>query len=399
MSCSSNSDRGAAADVTSRESSAEQTATTTQTHFSNNESTTCASAAGTLANCHNPGMRLPFLSDSSDYISIPVTESVLAVAFTLIISLIWRSRRSLSSSSAKSNKPQSQTSRARNGFVTLVGAGPGDPDLLTVSAVRAIKCADVVITDRLVSQGILDLIPSTTRIIVSKKYKGRAQAAQEELQLWMADEVKKGNHVARLKGGDPFMYGRGGEEIEAMQKLGVAVRVVPGLSSVLCAPLVAGISVTSRGVADRVVVLSGHCKAKDVAGAEERAVDSVVCCTPSGAPRGRTLAMSKLKIPAYDPSTTMVFLMAIATLQHVQDQLMNDGGFPESCPVAIIERASTPDQRVTRTTVGKLVEDATSRAVASPATVVVGRAVDALCPSHKFEGGAAYFGSELSEVE
>jgi siroheme synthase len=247
-----------------------------------------------------------------------------------------------------------------------------------------------------VSQGILDLIPATTRVIVSRKYKGRAQAAQEELQNWMAEEVRKGNHVARLKGGDPFMYGRGGEEIEAMQKLGVTVRVVPGLSSVLCAPLAAGISVTSRGVADRVVVLSGHCKAKDVAGADKLAVDSVVCCSGNsdGSSKNKTLQVSKLKIPVYDAGTTVVFLMAIATLQHVQRQLIVDAGFPESCPVAIIERASTPNQRVTRTTVGKLLADATNRAVASPATVVVGRAVNAHTLSHKFEGGAAYFGRD-----
>jgi uroporphyrin-III C-methyltransferase/precorrin-2 dehydrogenase/sirohydrochlorin ferrochelatase len=144
-----------------------------------------------------------------------------------------------------------------NGRVTIVGAGPGDPGLLTVRAVRALAAADLVLYDALVSPEVLALAPQARRFSVGKRA-GRALVRQETIHALMIREARRGRHVVRLKGGDPFVFGRGGEEVLALRAAGVPHEVVPGVSSALAAPALAGIPLTHRGTSSAFVVVSGH---------------------------------------------------------------------------------------------------------------------------------------------
>ncbi|MGB0648389.1 MAG: SAM-dependent methyltransferase, partial [Bradymonadia bacterium] len=142
------------------------------------------------------------------------------------------------------------------GRVTLVGAGPGDPDLLTIAAIDALSAADLVVADRLVPKAIMDLVSCELRI--ARKWRGRADAAQDELNQWVLDGARAGKQVVRLKCGDPFVFGRGREELDWLDKHGIESEVVPGVSSAFAAPAAAGIPVTSRGYADRVTMLTAR---------------------------------------------------------------------------------------------------------------------------------------------
>ena len=170
------------------------------------------------------------------------------------------------------------------GNITLVGAGPGDPDLLTLAAHKAIMSADVVVADRLVSQEILQLVQHG-QLKVARKLPGCALEAQREIYRWCAEAVLAGKNVVRLKIGDPYVFGRGGEEVLEFRRLGVEARVIPGISSALAGPLAAGIPVTHRGIANRVVFCTGMSK-------EETVPD----------------------VPHYHAEQTCVFLMAVGIL-------------------------------------------------------------------------------------
>ena len=143
------------------------------------------------------------------------------------------------------------------GHVSIVGAGPGDPELLTVRAVRALAAADLVLYDALVSPEVLELAPRAQRFSVGKRA-GRASFRQEAIHALMIRSARRGKRVVRLKGGDPFVFGRGGEEVLALRAAGVPHDVVPGISSALAAPALAGIPVTHRGLATAFTVVSGH---------------------------------------------------------------------------------------------------------------------------------------------
>ena len=143
------------------------------------------------------------------------------------------------------------------GFVSLVGAGPGDPDLLTLRAARALAAADLVLYDALVARETLDLAPRAQRFSVGKRA-GRASMDQETINRLLVRAARRGKRVVRLKGGDPFVFGRGGEEALALVAAGVPCEVVPGVSSAVAAPALAGIPVTHRGLASAFVVVSGH---------------------------------------------------------------------------------------------------------------------------------------------
>ena len=227
------------------------------------------------------------------------------------------------------------------GRVTLVGAGPGDPRLLTIAARNALSSADLVLCDRLVPPAVRALAPAELR--VAGKVPGRADAAQAELMRWMLEGARAGRHVVRLKCGDPFLFGRGAEERDALEAHGVPVEVVPGVSSALAAPLLAGISATERGVADRVVV-----------------------CT------GRGAGGVEVAPPAYCPHTTAVFLMSVGRLASLVAAL-RAAGWPAACPAAAVERASHPDQRVMRASLAELPSVAAARRLEAPAVIVVGQ--------------------------
>jgi uroporphyrin-III C-methyltransferase len=245
--------------------------------------------------------------------------------------------------------------RRAGGRVRLVGAGPGDPALLTVAARRALHEADVVIADLLVPEETLALVCG--RLVMSNKLKGCANKAQRELQDWTLDALSRGLDVVRLKGGDPFVYGRGAEEIDDFRRHGYEVEVVPGISSALAAPLAAGIAVTTRGVADQIAVSTGH--GKD---------DSV-----------------PLELVPYAPGRTAIYLMSVGRMDQLMQRLHN-AGYPAATPVAVVESAATRNQRVIRGRLLDIARVCQQHAVKSPATIVVGRATEALLhPAHPGE--------------
>lgn len=255
------------------------------------------------------------------------------------------------------NAPIHETGfRPRRGRISLVGAGPGDPDLLTVRAFRALRSADVVIADRLVPTPILDLVQGRLRI--ARKPRGRAQAGQRELEAWTLEAARAGHHVVRLKTGNPFVYGRATEELDAFSEAGFEVEVVPGLSSATAAPIAAGIPLTMRGVADRFTVLTGQ-------GNEGRWVDP----------------------PDHRPDETLVWLMAVSRASIIADQLIARG-WPASTPVAIVERASHPDERVTTATLLTLGATIVAAKVRAPAVIVIGE-VAAYAPAARLEARPA----------
>jgi len=232
------------------------------------------------------------------------------------------------------------------GRVSLVGAGPGDPELLTVAAIRELQQADLVIADRLVSQEILDLI--TCELKVARKRPGCADQAQVEIYGWVQEAVAQGRRVVRLKIGDPLVFGRGGEEVLEFRKLGVEPLVVPGISAAMAAPLLGGVPLTHRGVANQVVLGTGMGQ--------------------NG---------TKTGITPYDPQTTAVFLMAVGRLQELCGDL-KEHGYPGTCPVAIVEQASTPRQRTIIGTIDTIHDIATELNVRPPSTIVFGDCVRVL---------------------
>ena len=236
------------------------------------------------------------------------------------------------------------TSRAG---VTLVGAGPGDPDLLTVAALRLIEePGALVIADRLISSEVLALVQGELRI--ARKTPGCAEQAQNEIYEWVAEGVASGRHVIRLKIGDPFVFGRGGEEILEFRKLlgGTLVpRVVPGVSAAFAAPLLGGIPVTHRGAAHRVVMSTGFGRN---------------CTSP--------------ELPSYDDQTTTVFLMAVGRLPELCTGLQ-ERGYPSSCAAAVIERAGCPDMRVLVGSVGTIARLAAEHEMRPPSTIIFGDVV------------------------
>ena len=199
------------------------------------------------------------------------------------------------------------------GSVSLVGAGPGDPDLLTVQALRLLNQASLVISDRLVSKEILQMI--TCEVRIAKKRPGCAEEAQEEIYQWTKDAVIAGRNVVRLKIGDPFLFGRGGEEVLEFRKLGVEPLLVPGVSSAYAAPLSAKIPLTHRGVSNSVLISTGYGKNEAV-----------------------------IEIPEYSADRTVVLLMAVGRIEEIARN-MTIVGYPKTTPVAIIEKATTPLQR------------------------------------------------------
>jgi uroporphyrin-III C-methyltransferase len=229
------------------------------------------------------------------------------------------------------------------GRVLLVGAGPGAADLLTVRAVRALRQADVVVHDGLVGADIMDLVPAAARLISVAKKRDRHTMQQDAIGDLLVAEAMAGNIVVRLKGGDPFIFGRGGEEVAACAAAGVPVEVIPGVSSALGAAAAAQMPLTHRDHASIVSFVAGECRGL----AQQNWVGL--------AGKGRTL----------------VIYMGVTGAERIADKLMADGLAPDT-PVAVIERATLPNMRVLRgllAGLGGLVE---REAVVSPALIIVG---------------------------
>lgn len=231
------------------------------------------------------------------------------------------------------------------GRVTLVGGGPGSDGLITVAGVEALRAADVVLFDRLAPQSALrDYAPDALLIDVGKQ-PGHHPVSQSGIEQLIVEHALAGSHVVRLKGGDPYVLGRGSEEVLACHRLGIPVEVIPGVSSAIAVPAAAGIPLTHRGVSRIFTVVSGHAPLS----AEE------------------LLHLSKL-------GGTIVVLMGINTLPSLCAGLLRNGT-PATTPVAIIERGFSPTQRTTIADLGGVLAVATRNKVASPAVLVIGEAV------------------------
>lgn len=269
--------------------------------------------------------------------------------------------------SLASPKPTPASSPALLGRVILAGSGPGHPDLLTQATHKAIQSADLILADKLVPSAVLDLIPRRTPVRIARKFPGNADRAQEELLEQALVGIRQGQTVLRLKQGDPYVYGRGGEEVAFFRAHGLPddrVAVLPGITSSLSAPLFAGIPATQRDVADQVLI-----------------------CTGTG-------KKGKPPIPPeFVASRTVVFLMALHRIVglvreltcHLEDeegeeqqQDKNRILWPTDTPCAVIERASCPDQRVIRTTLKYVAEAIEQEGSRPPGLLVVGRACEAL---------------------
>ena len=233
--------------------------------------------------------------------------------------------------------------------VHLVGAGPGDPELLTLKAVRAIRQATVLLVDDLVGAGVLRYARRTARIVRVGKRGGCASTPQDFIERLMVAEARRGERVVRLKGGDPFVFGRGGEEAEALRGAGLEVVVVNGITAGLAAASAVGVPLTHRDHAHGVVFVTGHAR-RDADGAA--AID------------WPTLAV------AASHGLTLVIYMGIATIGAVQSGL--GAALAPGTPVAVVEGASLPTQRHAFCTLATLAETVAREGLASPAIVVVG---------------------------
>lgn len=229
------------------------------------------------------------------------------------------------------------------GRVILVGAGPGDPDLLTIRALRAIRSAEAVLHDRLVHPGVLaEVPPEAIRIDVGKTPRGRS-TAQGEIHRLLIEQARAGRRVIRLHGGDPFVFGRGGEEIAALKAAGIPYEIVPGLSSAFAAPALAALSLTWRGLVDAVAVVTARTEA------------------------GRSPDWSWLR--GFQGS--LVVLMGVAVAGEVADRLLALG-FPPTRPAVVIVQASWPSQAVFVTDLAHLGPTVTAREIHAPAVICIG---------------------------
>jgi len=241
---------------------------------------------------------------------------------------------------------------ARPARVTLVGAGPGDPELLTVKATRALAAAELVLHDALVGDGVMALVPAAAHRIDVGKRSGCHRLSQEGIIELMIRLARSGRRVLRLKGGDPFIFGRGGEEAQALAAAGIPFDVVPGITAAQGAAAAIGLPLTHRDHARSVVYVTGHAQ------------------TGAGAAGGLALDWPQLA----RPMQTVVVYMGVETLPVVCEQLIAHGLAP-STPACTIERATRPDQRVVTATVETLPAMARVHGVKPPALVVIGGVV------------------------
>lgn len=232
------------------------------------------------------------------------------------------------------------------GKVWLVGAGPGDPGLLTVKGLRALERADVIVADRLGARAVLDGLAAegvvlSAEVVDVGKRPGHHAVPQDAINALLVQLAQDGQQVVRLKGGDPYVFGRGGEELAACQEAGVEAEVVPGITSAISVPAIAGIPLTHRGVATAFTVVTGHDQIRALGGSRDH---------------------------------TVVLLMGVGSLAH-SALVLAGGDRGADCPVAIVEDGFGPGQRVTVGTLATIAQQAALRGVRSPAVVVVGDVV------------------------
>src|SRR5579871_2392662 len=238
---------------------------------------------------------------------------------------------------------------SRAGKVYLVGAGPGDPGLLTLRAAEVLRTADVLLYDALASDAVVAFAPPDCERIFVGKRGGEHAIAQIEIEALLIAKARERGRVVRLKGGDPFVFGRGGEEAQALRNAGIAFEIVPGISSALAVPAYAGIPVTHRDHAASFTVFTGR---------------------EDPAKPASTLDWAKLA----DPHRTLVALMATANLREIARRLI-DGGLRPETPVAVIQDGTRPSQRTACGTLETIADDVARAKIGSPAIVIVGGVV------------------------
>jgi uroporphyrin-III C-methyltransferase len=229
-------------------------------------------------------------------------------------------------------------------LVTLIGAGPGDPDLLTLQAIKALRRATVALVDDLVHPGVLRYLRRSARVVQVGKRGGCASTPQAFIHKLLVAEARRGETVVRIKGGDPFVFGRGGEECDALREAGIEVRVVSGLTAGIAGPAALGIPVTDRRHAPGVALVTGHAQE----GGE--------------GPDWTALARSGL---------TLVVYMGVARADGVVDALLK-GGLPPDTPAAVVSAAHTPRQRAARCRLVELCDTIAAQGLSSPAVLVIG---------------------------
>jgi uroporphyrin-III C-methyltransferase len=234
------------------------------------------------------------------------------------------------------------------GWVWLCGAGPGDPGLLTLHAVNALRQADVVVYDALVEDLILDWAPQAEHVYAGKRG-GRPSAKQRDISLHLVDLAQEGKRVLRLKGGDPFVFGRGGEEAQTLIQHGVPIRIIPGISAGIGGLAYAGIPVTHRDVNQSVTFVTGHDQTGD---------------TPTSL-NWQAIA---------DGAQVLVVYMGMKHAGRIATALL-EAGRPADEPVAVVCSATTPDQTVLETTLGQMVADIDAAGLEPPAILCIGRSV------------------------
>lgn len=229
--------------------------------------------------------------------------------------------------------------------VALVGGGPGDPELITVRGRRLLARADVVIADRLAPRELLDELPPNVTVVDATKIPYGRAASQDVINSTMIEHALAGRFVVRLKGGDPYLFGRGFEEVLACASAGVPVTVVPGITSAFAAPAALDVPVTHRGVAHEVVVVSGHVDPDDDASLTDWS------------------ALARLR-------GTIVLMMGVERIARFADALL--AGRPPDTPVAVVQNATTRNQRILRSTLDKVADDVAAQAIRPPAVIVIG---------------------------
>ncbi|OIW11782.1 hypothetical protein TanjilG_14322 [Lupinus angustifolius] len=288
---------------------------------------------------NNQTMSCPFSSDSSaireDDIALQLPE------LKKLLQVLKEKRESEGKCSGGKCPP---------GNVYLVGTGPGDPELLTLKAVRVMKSADLLLYDRLVSNDVLDLVGSDAKLLYVGKTAGYHSRTQEEIHELLLSFAEAGATVVRLKGGDPLVFGRGGEEMDFLQQQGIQVKVIPGITAASGIAAELGIPLTHRGIAISVRFLTGHSR------------------------KGGTDPLFVAENAA-DPDSTLVVYMGLSTLPSLAQKLMHHGLSPQT-PAVAIERGTTPQQRMVFAELKDLAENITSAGLVSPTLIIIGKVVE-----------------------
>jgi uroporphyrin-III C-methyltransferase/precorrin-2 dehydrogenase/sirohydrochlorin ferrochelatase len=230
------------------------------------------------------------------------------------------------------------------GRVTLVGAGPGDPDLLTFKAMRALQDADVIVADRLVSPAILDRARRDALRIMVGKTPGQPSPSQSEINAIFLREAAAGRHVVRLKGGDPFVFGRGGEELSVLRAAGVPVEIVPGVTAAMGCAAAVGLALTERDQRRSLTLLTGHAS--------------------DGPAEHDWTALAR-------PGQLLAIYMGVGAAGRIQSRLLS-AGIDSATPVTVVENGTLPSQKVATGTIDRLVETLIEAAIKGPAMIFVG---------------------------